>query len=61
MFTESHIHTSVPVLTEGVDLELTVLVGYACSICGKELVSLVPRFQPEYSMLSSPASELVAA
>jgi hypothetical protein len=43
----THEHSMVPVLTEGVDLESLVLCGYACTVCGEVLVSLVPRVRLE--------------
>ena len=44
----THEHVPVIVLTEGVDPEELVPVGFACAECREELVSLVPRENPEY-------------
>ena len=46
MAPETHTHVPVLVLTEGVDLEEQVPVGYACAICGQPIAWLVPR-EPE--------------
>lgn len=44
-----HEHSPVPIFGEGVDIEELVPIGYACSQCGKELVSLVPRKNSQYA------------
>lgn len=51
---QSHVHTAVLVVSEGVDLESQIPVGYACTICGQQLVSLVPRPAPQYLIAGSP-------
>lgn len=42
-------HIPVIVLSEGVDLESQIPVGFACAECGEELASLVPTENPAYS------------
>ena len=48
MATETHIHVPVLLLTEGVDLESQVPVGYVCRTCGAQLCGFVPKFIPRY-------------